>query len=304
MLRPLLVKASQSEALARQVTGRAFSRRMAMRFVAGEELDDGLSAARRLADEGKLVSLDYVGEHARTEGAARDASKVYLEMVDRVGAEGLPAGLSVKPTQLGLSVSRDLCEELIDEIATAAAAVDAHITLDMEESNVTEDTVRLVELLQERGQGHVGCAVQSYLHRTRADVRRLSAVGASLRLCKGAYSEPPYVAYGSRRDVDAGWADCAEYLIEHGTYPRLATHDHRLVAKAKADVARLGRDRDDFEFQMLYGVRTDMQDALVRDGYRLCVYVPFGGNWFAYFMRRIAERPANLVFFLRALGNK
>ncbi|MDP8978564.1 MAG: proline dehydrogenase family protein [Actinomycetota bacterium] len=304
MLRPLLVKASQSEALARQITARTFTRRTAMRFVAGEELEDGLRAARRLADEGKLVSLDYVGEHADTQAAARDASKVYLEMVDRVGAEGLPAGLSLKPTQLGLSVSRDLCEKLIDEIATAAAEIDAHITLDMEDSHVTEGTVRLVELLQERGQRHVGCAVQSYLHRTRADVRRLSAVGASLRLCKGAYSEPPYVAYTSKRDVDASWADCAKYLIQHGTYPRLATHDHRLVAKAKADLPRLGRDRDDVEFQMLYGVRADMQDALVRDGYRLCVYVPFGSNWFAYFMRRIAERPANVVFFLRALGNK
>ncbi|MDQ3974319.1 MAG: proline dehydrogenase family protein, partial [Actinomycetota bacterium] len=174
-------------------------------------------------------------------------------------------------------------------------------TLDMEASDVTEVTVALVERLLAAGHRDVGCALQAYLRRTPGDVERLSALGASLRLCKGAYAEPPAVAHQRRAEVDASFATLADWLLEHGSYPRLATHDDRLVDRARNTAARLGRGRDDFEFQMLYGVRPRLQDALVRDGYRLRVYVPFGDQWYPYFMRRLAERPANLVFFLRAL---
>ena len=209
--------------------------------------------------------------------------------------------MSVKPTQMGLRVSPQLCAQLLGDIATAAASSGDHLTLDMEGSDVTEATIGLVEQLRTDGHAQVGCAVQTYLHRTRDDVARLSAVGASLRLCKGAYAEPPDVAYQSRVQVDGGYARCADDLLRHGTYPRFATHDDRLIAYIKHAADREGRGRDDFEFQMLYGIRPALQDELVAQGYRLRVYVPYGDQWYPYFMRRLAERPANVVFFLRAL---
>jgi proline dehydrogenase len=171
----------------------------------------------------------------------------------------------------------------------------------MEGSDVTEATVAIVERLRQAGHADVGCAVQSYLRRTWADVERLSGAGASLRLCKGAYAEPESVAYQSRGEVDIAYAEAATYLLQHGTYPRIATHDDVLIEHVKRTARRLGKEPGDFEFQMLHGVRASLQDALVADGWRLRVYVPFGHEWYPYFMRRLAERPANLLFFLRAL---
>jgi proline dehydrogenase len=304
-LRTVLLEASENPILRRLVTRQGWARDLALRFVAGETLTEGLAAARTLAGEGKRVTLDYLGESVNDPARAREAAEVVLTMLERIGAEGLPAGVSVKPTQMGLGLGGDpegaLARELLGEIAKAADTIGAHLTLDMEASDVTEATVSLVEDLIGGGCRDVGCAVQSYLYRTRADVARLSAVGASLRLCKGTYDEPPDIAYPAKMQVDASFDDCAAWLLEHGTYPRIATHDHRLIARTKGHAGRLGVGRDAFEFQMLYGVRTQLQDELVRDGYRLCVYVPFGSQWYPYFMRRLAERPANLVFFLRAL---
>ncbi len=301
MLRPALIKASESPLLRRQVTTRRFSRKLALRFVAGETLDQGLDTTRQLAREGKTVTVDYLGESVTTADDARGAAKTYLEALDRIGQEGLPAGVSVKPTQMGLALSEGLCAELLEEIVVVAERIGEHVTLDMEGSDVTEPTVAMVERLQHAGHRGVGCAVQSYLRRTRADIERLTAAGASLRLCKGAYAEPEAVAYRSRADVDASYAACADYLLERGVYPRIATHDDRLIDHVKNTAARVRRSRDDFEFQMLFGVRASLQDALVRDGYRLRIYVPFGDQWYPYFMRRLAERPANVLFFLRAL---
>jgi len=305
LLRSLLIEASQSAALERQVTTRKATRAVALRYIAGERLDDGLRVARVLVAQGRTVTLDYLGEAVTGPDEARAASKVVLEALDRIGQQSLPAGLSVKPTQMGLGMAGDqrgeLCRELLGDIAAASERIGANLTLDMEGSDVTEATVVLVEDLHRSGHRNVGCAVQTYLHRTRADCKRLSAVHASLRLCKGAYAEPPAIAYQSRLEVDRSFADCADYLLAHGTYPRIATHDDRLIEYVKRAVARLGLRRDAFEFQMLYGVRPSLQDALVRDGYRLRIYVPFGDQWFPYFMRRLAERPANLLFFLRSL---
>ncbi len=305
VLRTLLIQASQSKALERQITTRGLTRSVALRYIAGERLDDGLRVARELVAQGKTVTLDYLGEAVTGPDQARAASKIVLEALDRLGRESLPAGLSVKPTQMGLGMASDprgeLCRELLGDIAKASARIGADLTLDMEGSAVTEATVALVEELHSSGHHNVGCAVQTYLHRTRADCARLSAVGASLRLCKGAYAEPPDLAYQSGLQVDRSFADCADYLLAHGTYPRIATHDARLLEYVKRTVTRLGLSQDKFEFQMLYGVRPTLQDALVREGYRLRIYVPFGSQWFPYFMRRLAERPANLLFFLRAL---
>ncbi len=305
MLRALLLSASTSPTLRREITGRRWPRDLALRFVAGESLEDGISAARGLAAQGKSVTLDYLGESVTTEREARAAAAVVLEALRRLAGEGLPAGVSVKPTQMGLGLPGDpggaLCRELLRVIAAEAERQRTHVTLDMESSAVTEATVSLVEDLVAEGHHNVGCAVQTYLYRTRADVVRLSAIGASLRLCKGTYAEPPEIAYSARVDVDRCFDDCAAYLLEHGTFPRLATHDHRLIRRAQQHAERLGVRRTDFEFQMLYGIRPTLQDALVHDGYRVRVYVPFGDQWYPYFMRRLAERPANLLFFLRAV---
>jgi proline dehydrogenase len=301
VLRPLLIRASESRALRRQVMGRSITRAIARRFVAGETLEDGLEVTRALVRRGKTVTLDYLGEHVTDATEARAAAKVYVEALGRIADEGLPCGVSVKPTQLGLLLAPQLCRELCAELAEAARTAGTHLTLDMEDRHVTEATVALVEHLQAAGHTTVGCALQSYLRRTRADIERLTAVGASLRLCKGAYAEPPSVAYQHRIEVDANFADCADWLLANGHHPRLATHDHRLIAHAVNTAARLGRPRDAFELQMLYGVRSGLQDDLVRDGWKVRVYVPFGEQWYPYLMRRLAERPANVAFFLRAL---
>ena len=301
LLRQSLLDASEHAGLRRVATSWPVARKIAMRFVAGETLEDGLAATRRLATRGRSVTLDYLGEAVTDEAQARGAAKVIVEALDRIGEEGLPAGVSVKPTQLGLVLSGDLCRELLAEVAAAAFRVDAHVTLDMEDSEVTEATVALVEDLRRQGHTHVGCAVQAYLRRTRADVARLTEAGASLRLTKGAYAEPPQLAYQDRLSVDRSFDDLAAWLLAHGHYPRLATHDHRLITRARHHAADARRSRDDFEFQLLYGIREPLQEQLVRDGYRVRVYVPFGSEWYPYFVRRLAERPANLLFFLRAL---
>ena len=300
-MRTLLIKASESKALRRQIMSRRITRDIAMRFVAGDTLDDGMAVARDLVDQRKTVTMDYLGESVTGEDEARAAAKAYIEAAARLGEEGLPAGVSVKPSQMGMLFSHDLCVELLTEIAIAGERTCEHLTLDMEGSDVTEATVALVEQLQASGHRFVGCAVQSYLHRTLDDVQRLTAAGASLRLCKGAYAEPSEVAYQGRDQVDAHYARCADFLLAEGHYPRFATHDHRLIHYISRKAKELGRDRHTFEFQMLYGVRTQLQDELVAQGYRLRVYVPYGDQWYPYFMRRLAERPANVAFFLRAL---
>ena len=301
ILRDVLIRASQSKALEHQIVSRRITHDLAMRFVAGTTLDEALTVSRQLAAGGKTVTLDYLGESVTTEDDARAAAKAYTVIAQRLAEEGLPAGVSVKPTQMGLNLSHDLCVELLGEIAAAGERSAEHVTLDMEGSDVTEATVALVEQLQAAGHTYVGCAVQSYLRRTRADVARLTAVGASLRLCKGAYAEPESLAYQSRDHVDASYARCADDLLRTGVYPRFATHDDRLIRYIQRTARLLGRGPEDFEFQMLYGVRPSLQDELVAEGYQLRVYVPFGDQWYPYFMRRLAERPANVVFFLRAL---
>jgi proline dehydrogenase len=275
-----------------------------MRFVAGENLDDAVAVARRLNDLGMAASLDHLGESVGDEAVSRRAAGVYMRTLDRIAGDGLDASISVKLTQLGVDVSSGLCHELMAKVCARAAGTGRDVTIDMESSDYTDVTVGLVLALREEGFDNVGCAVQTYLRRTPADVDRLVGSGASLRLCKGAYLEPAEIAYTSKREIDEAFVRLAEQLLESGTYPLIATHDHRIIHHVKNHVRRIGLGRDDFEFQMLYGVREPLQRALVRDGYRLRVYVPFGSEWYPYFMRRLAERPANLAFFLRALAGR
>lgn len=304
MLRWLLLRAAGNDTLAAGVRRSPAVGRVVGRYVAGESVAQGLDAATRLAAGGAQLTLDHVGEFVGSMAQANAATEVYLGLLEEVGARGLPAGISIKPSQLGLQLDARGAAELVERLAAAAAAAGVHMTIDMEDHTTVEATIGLVEGAQAAGYGNVGCAVQSYLHRTAADVRRLTAAGASLRLCKGAYAEPAYIAYQRSVEVDRAYLEDARYLLAHGHEPRFATHDHRLVAAIKRSAALLGRDRSTFEFQMLYGVRPDMQRALIDEGYRLRIYLPFGTEWYPYFTRRLAERPANLVFFGRALVSR
>lgn len=300
VLRRALIAASEHRGLERQVTTRALSRRLALRFIAGETLDAGVGAVRRVAARGCSATLDFLGEAVTDHDDACQAQAAILEACERLIDEALPSGISVKPTQMGLAFDADLAFDLVSGIARAAPAL--HVNLDMEGSDVTEATVVLCERLRAAGHDNVGCALQSYLRRTQADVERLTAAGASLRLIKGAYDEPAELAYQDRAEVDASFARSAEWLLANGRYPRIATHDDRLIEHAKRVAIRHGRAPDDLEFQMLYGVRTPLQDALVAAGWRVRIYIPFGTQWYPYFMRRIAERPANMAFFVRAVA--
>jgi proline dehydrogenase len=302
MLASLLVRASENRRLERFATGNPLAQRIAHRFVAGVSLEEGLSVARTLDAAGRTISLDLVGEHVDDDASADAAARDYEATLAAIAEHRLPAGVSIKPSQLGSSLSVDQTLRRLTVLAKTAAAAGAHVTLDMEDSGTTETTIALVEALHADGHAHVGCAVQAYLHRTPDDIERLSALGASVRLCKGAYAEGPAVAHQSRDAVDEAYRACTTALLERGTYPRFATHDHRMIAHARREVARLGLARDSYEFQMLYGVRTELQQRLVDSRESLCIYVPFGQAWYAYFVRRLAERPANLVFFLRALA--
>ncbi len=301
MLRTLLLRASSSRALARQVANRPLSRDIVARFVAGESVSEGLDAAAELARRGMSVTLDHVGEHVENDDQARAAAEVYHRLL---GSEAVATGtvsISVKPTQLGLLLDAELCQALVGDLAAHAAGSGVHVTLDMEDHTVTEATVAMAERAHRDGYPNVAVALQAALHRTPEDVRRLTAVGASIRLCKGAYAEPVHLAHTDRAAVDRSYLDAAHFLLEHAAEPRFATHDHRLVAAIRRRAAEIGRLPGTYEFQLLYGVREDMQRALVGDGHRVRVYVPFGAEWFPYFTRRLAERPANLALLVRAL---
>lgn len=302
MLRRGLIAASKSAALRRLVMRIPATRDVARRFVAGERLDQALVVARSLNARGATVSLDYLGESVRDPGGATQAARMYRETLRRMADAGADGSISVKLTQLGLDVDPVLCRDLVGDICALAAEVGTDVTVDMEGSAYTQATIDLVLALRAGGNTNVGCAVQAYLYRTPEDVGKLNAAGASLRLCKGAYAEPAEIAYQRKRDVDAAYARLTGTLFTAGTYPRLATHDHRLIHVAKNVARHLAVGPDRFEFQMLYGVREPLQRDLVGQGYRVRVYVPFGDQWYPYLMRRLAERPANLAFFLRAVA--
>lgn len=304
MLRRALVAASTSSTLRRIATDVPITRSVAQRFVAGETLEDALAATRRINARGMSVTLDYLGESVTDESVARDAADVYLDAIDRISAEGLDCSLSLKPTQLGFDAMPWLADELIATICEKAASIGTHVTIDMEGSAYTQATVEMVERLRKDGHDNVGCAVQSYLHRTVDDVRRLTSLGASLRICKGAYAEPVDIAYQEAAEVDDNYLRAVDVVLKGDTFGRFATHDHRIIARVRNLAARYQVSASRFEFQMLFGVREPLQQQLVEDGFNMRIYVPFGDEWYPYLTRRLAERPANLLFFLRALTGK
>lgn len=282
----------------KMVTGTRPGRALAERFVAGDTLDEAVVVTRRLNEEGFLVSLDLLGEEVRDHSSALAATDEYLECLQRIASDGLEANISVKPTQLGLAIDESLAMAAIDRLGQMAAATGATITLDMEDSRYTEATVRLFE----RGQathGNLGIAIQSCMRRTPSDLDRIVPLGGHIRLCKGAYVEPPEVALTARAEVDAAYADQLRLLMGAATTkPALATHDGDLVDLARA---LAGGRAGEFEFQMLYGVRPDLQRQLIAEGFPLRIYLPFGSQWYPYLTRRLAERPANATLFVKAL---
>jgi proline dehydrogenase len=298
MLRSTLLKLSESPGFAHWVTSNARTRRMARRFVAGEMLDEAIAAARACNSQGMYTSLDYLGENVATVADAQRARDAYLEIFDRIAQERLHANVSCKLTQLGLDLSPEFCEGLLLSIVERAAAYENFLRVDMESSVYTQRTLDVVKSARARNPA-VGTVIQSYLYRSEGDVQDLLAVGCRIRLCKGAYKETDEVAYARKKDVDGNYVRLMQMLLPSGFYHAIATHDPRMIAQTIRFAAAKQISKDDFEFQMLYGVRTDLQRQLVKDGYRLRIYIPFGKDWFPYFMRRLAERPANLGFFLR-----
>jgi len=284
---------------------------LARRFVAGETLDDGIAAAMRLARGGARVSLDYLGEAVSSFGDAEAALAVYREIVDRLRQVEAPVSLSVKPSQFAVDLSRGRCLDLLSEVVRAAARVPAGVRLDMEDSAHTDDTLWLARQLRERCLP-VGVVLQAALYRTPADLEAVLATGGSVRLCKGAYAETASIAYPRKADVDAAYARLLERVLANAAAmpapaagqlapAAIATHDERLIHRAIELIHRLKLDPGTYEFQMLYGVRRDLQEKLMGQGYPLRVYTPWGPSWYPYLSRRLAERPANLIFFASSL---
>ena len=272
----------------------------ARRFIAGETVEEAIAAARAIEARGLLQTLDYLGESVGSLAEAEAATKDYLRVADAITQAGVIRNLSLKLTQLGLDVDRASAVDNLRKILERAEGF--FVRIDMESSAYTDVTLNIFELRWQQGYRNIGVVLQADLYRTVADEERISALGARVRLVKGAYREPKAVAYQKKADVDAQFAALTRRLLERGHYPAIATHDINMINVAREHAAALGLAKDAFEFQMLYGIRRDLQQMLLDDGYRVRVYVPFGRQWFPYFMRRLGERPANLMFVLRGLA--
>lgn len=298
MLRDLILSVAGRDLVRRIATGGP-GRRVALRFVAGENLDQGLAVTRTLCEAGFDVALDYLGEHVTSADEADAAAAVYREAIEQIAVEGLRATASVKPSQMGLSVDPHLAHANLAKLTAVAAAHGSSLTLDMEDHPTVDATIEMCLRLDAEFPGRAGVAVQTCLYRTPDDLDRLAAV--PVRLVKGAYKEPESVAYPRKADVDRAYAHAITRRMRDPGYLMIATHDERLIRFAQRRATESGRAADTFEFQMLYGIRRDLQRRLSGDGYRVRVYVPFGSQWYPYLVRRLAERPANLTFFLSAL---
>jgi proline dehydrogenase len=297
MLRNALLYLSNQPRIFKFVRGNGLAKRFASRFVAGETVTEALAAVRELNSKGISASLDLLGESVFTEPEARAARDEYLGLLDRIRDAKLDANVSVKLTAMGLDIDHELCVAIMQDILARAQQYDTFVRLDMESSAYTDITLKLFEdRLHPTFRANVGVVLQSYLYRTFGDVEHMNTLRARVRICKGAYKEPAAVAYPEKKDVDSNYVKCMHELMLKGNYPGIATHDPAIIAEAKRWAKEQGIPNDRFEFQMLYGVRRDLQEALVKEGYRVRCYVPFGTQWYPYLMRRLAERPANVAF--------
>ena len=273
----------------------------ARRFIGGEDVDEAIALLRTLEERGFSHTLNYLGEHVATAETARTAAREYSTIIDRIGVAGLPCKISVKLSQIGLEVDRDLCVENLRQIVAASGRCGGFVRIDMEGSASVDATLDILDTMWAEGGRNVGVVLQAYLYRTAEDLARVVRLGARVRLCKGAYNEPADVAYPEKRDVDAAFVRLMKVLVAEAEYPAFATHDPGMIDATCAFARERGIGADAFEFQMLYGVRRDLQNSLLAKGHPVRIYVPFGVEWFPYFMRRLAERPANVRFVVRSL---
>ena len=298
MLRSLLLYLSEKEAPKELLTGHTWGRRLAARFIAGESPQDAVRAVRALNAEGFEATLDCLGESVHDASAAKEACEVYLGVLDRLAAERLRSHVSIKLTQLGLAIDEALTLRHLAALTERAQKLGNFIRIDMESSAYTESTLRVFRQLNAPRET-LGMVIQSYLRRSEQDVADLVKCGARIRLVKGAYQEPAEIAFPHKSDVDANFFRLMKMMLASDNFHAIATHDDRLIAATLAFARERGLAADRFEFQMLYGIRRQLQRDLLKQGYRVRVYVPYGKQWYAYFMRRLAERPANLIFLLR-----
>jgi len=301
MLRAFFLYLSRNSQVQDWVVRLPVSRRWVRRFVAGERLEEALRVVEALQKSGAKAALDFLGENVRSAEEARQAQQAYQAALDEIHRRGLDCNISIKLTQMGLDLSPDLCFQLVRPIVAQAQAYGTDVEFDMESSAYTDATLRIVHRLRDEFE-RVGVAIQAYLYRSEQDVWALIRRGIKVRLVKGAYREPPDIAFPTKRQVDANFVHLMEILLDSGHYHAIATHDARLIARAIDYARRKGLSPRAFEFQMLYGIRRDLQERLVREGWTLRVYVPYGTHWYPYFMRRLAERPANVLFLLRHIA--
>lgn len=316
MLRAILLYLSKAAWARRIVTGWGFARRASSRFVAGETLEEAIQAIQALGARGMNATLDHLGEHVSTAAEARAAASDYLTILDRICSAGVRSNASLKLSQLGLEVDTDLCRDNLRRIVAHGAGCGIFIRIDMEDSSTVDRTLAIYRSLRSEGLANVGLVLQAYLYRTEADVQALLQEGARIRLCKGAYNEPAQMAFPRKLDVDHNYDRLSAMMIasarERGGEPTsadgripaptaLATHDPRRIDYARQEAERIGLPRRAVEFQMLYGIRSDLQQALTAEGYPVRIYVPYGREWYPYYVRRLAERPANLWWFITNL---
>jgi len=302
VLRQTFLTMSNSQELQNIALHNGTARRLALRFVAGETLGQAVKVIVDLNKQGIVATFDHLGENITTTDEATASADAYIDMLNKIEKTGIKSNVSLKLTQMGLDVDEELCFRNLDRICRRAHDMNTFVRIDMESSAYTDRTLDMFrKLWHDSGYRNVGVVLQAYLYRTEQDVREMNSLGARVRLCKGAYNEPAEVAFPKKADVDANYAKLTTLLLKEGTYPGIATHDSRLIEFTKRFAAKRGIDRSKFEFQMLYGIRRELQTELAQQGYNMRVYVPYGHEWYPYFMRRLAERPANVVFFVSNL---
>jgi proline dehydrogenase len=306
ILRSIFIALSRNSVLRDFAEDATLGRRMSSRFVAGTSVEDVLTAAAAVSRQGFSTSLDSLGENVHSPQEAQQAADVYHRLLDAIEQRQLDANVSVKLTQMGLDLDPELAHTTVAGLVKRAAAANTFVRIDMEGSDYTQATIDLVSKLHglEGNRGRVGVVIQAYLYRSGADIDRLLAQGIRIRLCKGAYQEPANLAFPDKADVDRNFIRLMQVLLPSGVYHGIATHDEKMIDATCRFAKERGIEADQFEFQMLYGVRRDLQKSLLAEGYRLRVYIPFGTEWYPYFMRRLAERPANLLFMARSFFRK
>lgn len=306
VLRSAFIALSHNRSLRRFAEHSSFGGKLSSRFVAGLEIEDALRVCSQVNQQGMHVTLDSLGESVTNAEEAHRAADIYHRLLDQIAARKLDSNISVKLTQMGLTQDPALAEEIALNLAQHACATNNFVRIDMEDSALTQVTLDIVRRINARHelQGSIGIVIQSYLYRSQADIEQLIADGIRVRLCKGAYKEPAEFAFPKKSDVDANYIKLENLLLQSPIYHGLATHDEKMIAAAKNFAAQRGIDRSRFEFQMLFGVRRDLQRKLVAEGYNVRVYIPFGREWYPYFMRRLAERPANVFFIAKNMLRK